>query len=165
MVLYGCESLGPGIFYIELISYVVVNRRGNMNVCVLEGRERWDKFPKVLSSSNVIDFGNFYFLTPPSVSPTKGYSFLWMQKCRQDRPRQNLLPRGMEGLYFPRRTHTEPWHLQRCPLHLPEISHCYILNGAWNSGWTRRKEVALPPSHTSANELWVGCGTVGRRQI
>lgn len=58
-----------------------MNPRGNVNVRVLEGREGWYKFPKIISSSVAIGVGKFYFLLPRSLSPTKGYSAVWMRSA------------------------------------------------------------------------------------
>lgn len=79
-----------------------MNPRGDVDVCVLEGREGWYKSPKVIASSVATGVGKFYLLLPQSLSPTKGYSVLWVQKCRQDHSRVPY-PTGWKG-FLPRKS-------------------------------------------------------------
>lgn len=125
-----------------------MNPRGNVDVWALEGRERWYKFPKIISSSVLICFGKFYFL-PPSVS-SKGLQCPLDVGVKKAGPQQSSV--GWEGLL--------PWKTPQRTLALagPEISQCCISNGAWNfwlgqekgSGFTTQP---CPPLMSSG---WLG---------
>lgn len=127
-----------------------------MNVHVLEGREGWYKFPKIISSSIAIGVGKFYFLLPRSLSPTKGYSAVWMQKCRQ-----SSLPNRMEGSSSQEEPIQSPGTCNGVICTCQRFPTATSQMGLEISGWARRKEVALPLSHASADELWVGWEAMG----
>lgn len=132
-----------------------MNPRGDVNVCVLEGRGGWYKFPKIISSSVVTGFGKFYSLSLCLLSVSHKGLQLPLDAKVQAGPQQSSLPSGMEGssslqesTWSPGTCNSVICTCQRCPTATSQM-------GLEISGWARRKEVALPLSHASADELWL----------
>lgn len=86
----------------------------------------WYKFHETTSISVVTGSDKFFgslSQSLPSTELTLG--------AHRGRSSVSYLPGGEEAV-LPEGAHMEPWHLQRCSLHLPEISHHSVSNGAWN---------------------------------
>lgn len=126
-----------------------------MNVHVLEGREGWYRFPKIISSSVATGVGKFYFLLPWPLSPTKSNSVLWKQKCSQ-----SSLPNRMEGSSSQEEPTQSPGTCSGAVCTCQRFPTAASQMGLEISGWGRRKEVALPLSHASVDEL-LGRGWLG----
>lgn len=148
-----------------------------MNLCCCEsqrelggpraGTEMWYTFHETTSISVAIGFAKFHHPLPPSLPSTE-----LTVGAHLGRSSVSYLPGGVETV-LPKGAQREPWHLP-CSLHLPEISHHSVSNGAWNfwlgptegSGFTTQSCILLVSSGWAGKlrgddrfriQLWLLC--------